>query len=569
MNYLLLEKRRRSDLLTVESFVALTLWKFLEAENDIKLHLIETETLSPLIPVNVTFISNQIDIFDRLNEEKSMKLPMLKINNGSYNIIGLCSVLRAICRLTQLSTTKGKLATQLLGFKENCLLSSATVSLWVQFCEQDIQQCYARLIASSNDTQDFPLEMLKLEAEFKNPVRMHNVFKVVREAKKNRSIQSESALNVDIEHKYCHGNEANLSDFILYVMFKVIFLTVLNDTDFENHIPLILKWYRNMDIEFSELNDITMSLLTNTSPKYIVFKDDLPIVEANGKYFSLFKRQLVGHKMKKCKNLTNQNEIDVILSKLASLNINMKSEPGNDENVIDDKLVEELLSSGEFPKDRHDRKKSQLKSFVSEVLRIARDGDTIVDFCSGTGHVGLLIALLLPTCKVIILENKEESIKRANIKAKKLQLTNVTYYQCNLEYFNETFTIGVSLHACGIATDLVLDKCYRISANFVSSPCCYGKIQDLGNLPQSQLFRDILNANELIKISHCADQTHDERNVAHINMDKARQGYLCMDIIDTDRSLRAQELGYKVRLTRLFPEDCTLKNRLLVGVHMK
>lgn len=568
MNCLLLERKTGTNEITIESFIALTLCKFLDTdEEQIKIQLIETDQPTSSVAININDIRHENYCND--DERKYIQLPMLKINDGNYNIIGICSVLRGICRLMQLSPTQGSMATKLLGFKENCLLSASTSSLWVSFCEQDIVQCLINIMKTSDEIIEFPLEMLKLECEFRNPVRMHNVFKVVREAKKDRSIQSESATKVDLEHKYCHGNEANLSDFILYVIFKLIFLTVMNENEFENNIPHILKWYRNMDTEFSTLCDIIMMLLWIKVPlKVVYFKKELPVVEANGKYFSLFKRQLIGHKMKKCKSYTNQNEIDLILSKLNGLNIDIKSEPGDEnQSIIDDNIIEELLSSGEFPQDRMDRKKSQLKSFVSEVIKIAHDDDIIVDFCSGTGHVGLLIALLLPNCKVIILENKEESIKRANIKAKILKLNNVSYYQCNLEYFNEKFTIGVSLHACGIATDLVLDKCYKMRANFVSSPCCYGKIQDLGNLPQSEIFRKILSADDLIKISHCSDQTHDQKNVKHINLDKARQGYFCMDIIDTDRSLRAQELGYIVQLTRLYPEDCTLKNRLLIGIY--
>lgn len=133
------------------------------------------------------------------------------------------------------------------------------------------------------------------------------------------------------------------------------------------------------------------------------------------------------------------------------------------------------------------------------------------------------------------------------------------------EYFNEKFSIGLSLHACGVATDLVLKKCWKNNANFICSPCCYGKIQDLGSLPQSQIYRDVLSARDIISISHCSDQTHDAKNVKHINVEKAQQGYYCMDVIDTDRLLRARELGYTTQLKRLFPEDCTLKNRLLVG----
>lgn len=560
MNSLLLERKKGSNEVTIESFIALTLWKFLEAKEEINVQLIETDFVTSTISLNSANISD----YQKNHEGKSMKSPMLKINDGNYNIIGLCSVLRGICRVMQ--TKNNSMATKLLGFKENCLLSASTTSLWVSFCEQDIIKCLKNLMELANDdVSEFPIEILKLECEFNNPVRMHNVFKVVRETKKDKSIQSESATKVDLEHKYCHGNEANLSDFILYVIFKIIFLTVTNE-NIQHIVPHIHKWYHNMDMEFSTLNNIIMMLLETIPQKYIYFKKELPVVEANGKYFSLFKRQLIGHKMKKCKSLTNQNEIDLILAKLQHVDI--KSLPGESLNIIDDQVIEDLLNAGEFPQDRLDRKKSQLKSMVSEVIKIAQDDEVIVDFCSGTGHVGLLIALMLPQCKVIILENKEESIKRASDKAKKLQLHNVTFYQCNLEYFNESFTLGVSCHACGIATDLVLDKCYKMKANFVSSPCCYGKIQDLGNnLPQSHMFRMILSADEIIKISHCSDQTHDERNVKHINLDKARQGYFCMDIIDTDRSLRAQELGYSVRLTRLYPEDCTLKNRLLIGIH--
>lgn len=138
------------------------------------------------------------------------------------------------------------------------------------------------------------------------------------------------------------------------------------------------------------------------------------------------------------------------------------------------------------------------------------------------------------------------------------------YFQ---NYFNENFDIGISLHACGVATDLVLAKCWRKCATFVSSPCCYGKIQNLGCLPQCAAFSKVLSADEMIKISHCADQTHDVKNVKHATEAKTHQGYFCMDVIDTDRLLRSRELGYVTQLKRLYPEECTPKNRLLVGVH--
>lgn len=580
MDTLLLDCKGKTDHfceLTVESYVALSLWSFLNGREKIKVKIIEDTSSKNAITVAVNYreLCGEIDFVQHEAEKCTQKLPMFVADNGNYTIIGLCSVLRAICRLMQTSETAGQLATQLLGHKDNCLLATSEVSLWVSFCEREMISCAENLLKTPFRNEDdlllFPIEMLKLEHEFKNPMRCHNVYKIVRETKKNRSIQSESATKVDLEHKYCHGNEANLSDYVLYVIFKLIFVTVIDDENvFINNLPLVMKWLQNMENEMANLKETTTNLLITCRKIRIRFMEELPCVVPNGKCFSLFKRQLSGQKTKKKarKMLVDQNEIESILAKLKALDFEIKSEPGNvnEQNSLNDSFIEELLTCGELPADRFVRKKHQLKSLAAKVLKIAHDGDIIVDFCSGTGHLGILIAKLLPKCRIIILENKEESIKRASQKSKSLQLTNVSFYQCNLEYFNEKFTVGASLHACGVATDLLLNKCYKMKASFVCSPCCYGKIQDLGNLPQSKIFKDVFSTREFINISHCSDQTHDEKNVKNVNVEKAQQGYFCMDVIDTDRSLRAKELGYDVKLTRLVPEDCTPKNRLLVGL---
>lgn len=38
--------------------------------------------------------------------------------------------------------------------------------------------------------------------------------------------------------------------------------------------------------------------------------------------------------------------------------------------------------------------------------------------------------------------------------------------------------IQVALHACGVATDMVMEHCVQAGATFVISPCCYGFIQN-------------------------------------------------------------------------------------------
>ena len=56
------------------------------------------------------------------------------------------------------------------------------------------------------------------------------------------------------------------------------------------------------------------------------------------------------------------------------------------------------------------------------------------------------------------------------------------------------FDIGFALHACGVATDLVLQLCESKRAAFVVCPCCYGSIQSghTVSYPRSKVGDNIL-----------------------------------------------------------------------------
>ncbi|KAJ7396937.1 Glutathione S-transferase C-terminal domain-containing protein [Pitangus sulphuratus] len=129
-------------------------------------------------------------------------------------------------------------------------------------------------------------------------------------------------------------------------------------------------------------------------------------------------------------------------------------------------------------RDRALRKQQQLNNLVAVVTKLAKPGDVIVDFCSGGGHVGIVLAHMMPSCQVVLIENKELSLIRAKDRSDELGLNNVWFIQANLDYFKGTFNIGVALHACGVATDMVIEHCIRARAAFVISPCCYGFIQN-------------------------------------------------------------------------------------------
>ncbi|XP_059082180.1 glutathione S-transferase C-terminal domain-containing protein homolog [Tigriopus californicus] len=197
----------------------------------------------------------------------------------------------------------------------------------------------------------------------------------------------------------------------------------------------------------------------------------------------------------------------------------------------------------------------------SEGCHRDRQWPIIVDFCSGGGHLGILLAFLLPRAQIYLVENKEESLRRAFERVDKLGLSNVGFFQCNLDYFSGGFDIGVSLHACGVATDLVLKACLDNQAHFVCCPCCYGSVQEnhILTYPKSLAFQEMSwNFRDYLVLGHTADQTH-------VNHEKTLQGFRAMDIVDSDRALEAIERGYQVQLTTLWPPSCTPKNNLLVG----
>ncbi|GAA6078556.1 glutathione S-transferase C-terminal domain-containing protein isoform X1 [Tachysurus ichikawai] len=90
------------------------------------------------------------------------------------------------------------------------------------------------------------------------------------------------------------------------------------------------------------------------------------------------------------------------------------------------------------------RKRQQLNNLVAMVKMLAGTNHTIVDFCSGGGHVGIVLAHTLPQCRVILIENKEESLVRARDRSSQLGLQNISFVQANLDYFVGNFQVGVS-----------------------------------------------------------------------------------------------------------------------------
>lgn len=361
------------------------------------------------------------------------------------------------------------------------------------------------------------------------------------------------------QHVYAEGSCLTLADIIIFVCIHIL-LSMFSGETIMKLLPLTRRWYDRMIMDQVVLKCLKYLPALNEESSTLS-NCELPRVPNESLYKSDPKRYKPRNRI-----YTRQEGVEESLALIESLGIEVKlvGEPFGIEMSFDWSAIpyEATPEGGSLPPARLKKKQQQLENMCKSVLKLAKVGNIIVDFCSGSGHLGILVAYLLPQCSVILLENKEESLGRAKRRVEKLKLTNVKLYQCNLDYFKGDFDIGMSLHACGVATDLVIQQCIRKNAAFVSCPCCYGSLRDCHQLtyPRSEAFKTRVEQSNYLILSHAADQTHDEQNL------KTKQGYKCMAIIDTDRKLQAEQFNYTVYLAKFIPESCTPKNHILVGI---
>lgn len=204
---------------------------------------------------------------------------------------------------------------------------------------------------------------------------------------------------------------------------------------------------------------------------------------------------------------------------------------------------------------RANRKEDQLKSMLSCILRLipkesteavdrrgegTKTATTIVDFGGGSGHLGIPLALLLPNCKIVVVDLNRRSIDLLHDKAesvikeidseidrqklyadfinpssfendyyndhpsfqccggsignsdgygdnnaknnntnnyKRKVLANLFTFYGPVEDYREKFDMAIALHLCGEATDVCLRKAISYqAASIVVAPCCVGKL---------------------------------------------------------------------------------------------
>eukprot|EP00939_MAST-03C_sp_MAST-3C-sp1_P001324 g1324.t1 len=227
---------------------------------------------------------------------------------------------------------------------------------------------------------------------------------------------------------------------------------------------------------------------------------------------------------------------------------------------------------------RGKRKRQQLESMIEHLKDIVKPGDTIVDFGCGQGHLGLLVAFVFPTCRVVLIDNNPHKLKMIREKMEKLEKSS-SYCAVSMKDRVSTyldmdavscisFDVGVGLHCCGPLTDAVIDRCVDMGASICISPCCYGKIAPTV-------------ANMCTKVSSNADRVNAWKSVARgadFNPGPAhsfdprswmfRRAKQCMNWIDGSlRATRLRERGYeRIVVKNMLPLTCSPKNNILCAI---
>ncbi|CAN2388924.1 Methyltransferase domain [Pristimantis euphronides] len=535
---------------------------------------------------------------------QSCRLPAVIDASGTFCRAGLAVVLRYIIQKTYILDQSRKDVLELLGFKKTCLKACAEVSQWTRLCEISIPLAVETFL--KDPSAAIPPEVHQLERKLGEPVRVHNDDKIRRQkmqqqmksngAGQRKEVQEEvserslpkpasleltaalSKLHVKdvpsktarkpahirkakasdlpaLEHVFAEGLYFTLTDVVLLPCIHH-FLVALQKVSPEKiySLPLIINWYKRV----LQVQGVQKA----AAASHITF---LHFLHVNSQHQEPLASSKLDTEDKGFPDSHFLGGPRPTMTKLKDHGIEAVFSPHPcPSQTIDWGSLPAAVSpaEGKMSSDRALRKQQQLNNLLSVVTHMAKPGDTIVDFCSGGGHVGIVLAYVLPSCQIVLIENKEESLMRARDRSNGLGLTNIWFIQANLDYFTGKFNIGVALHACGVATDMVIEHCIVARAAFVICPCCYGFIQNTvkTTFPRSCRFQNVLSNKEHMVLCRFADQT-----AVQLPLQRRLIGKNCMGLVDLDRAWAAEQCGYKAQVVSMEPESCSPKNNLIVG----
>ncbi len=205
----------------------------------------------------------------------------------------------------------------------------------------------------------------------------------------------------------------------------------------------------------------------------------------------------------------------------------------------------------------HDKKQGKFRQIcrftehISDIYeKLPQDNELLVyDLCCGKSYLGFAVYHYLTVIRkrqvnMLSVDLKSETVKRCEMIAKELGFNGMHFICDDIRNLpkNKNPDLVLSLHACDIATDIVLDSAMELKAKVIlSTPCCHRYLNDKINAPQ---------------LSFVTDFPH-------------LKNKLCEVLTDSIRLARLRAHGYKVSAIELTDPDDTPKNTLLRAIRVK
>ena len=193
---------------------------------------------------------------------------------------------------------------------------------------------------------------------------------------------------------------------------------------------------------------------------------------------------------------------------------------------------------------REDLKKARETAALLEQLeRIVRPDRLLVDAAAGKAYVGLLAAELLGVTRVHVIEHEPRRAALCRQAAARLsRAAEVHIVEDDVAHaaaWPASPDVVVGLHACGSASDAILDAAVAVDARYILVvPCCYAAAVAFS--PTAEARADALGVPRHAEV---------RRRVV-------------MSLIDAERTLRLEAAGWETTVAALVPPTVTPHNLL-------
>ncbi len=191
--------------------------------------------------------------------------------------------------------------------------------------------------------------------------------------------------------------------------------------------------------------------------------------------------------------------------------------------------------------------------YINEIVpRLPREGELyILDLCCGKSYLTFAAYWFLTAVKgrqvaMLGADRKTDVIAYCREVAEKLGYTGLTFRCCDINELvpERRPALVLSLHACDIATDIVLTTAARLEAEVIlSTPCC-----------QHQLMEQLSTESRL------------GGELAPLLQHSLLKQKLAVALTDALRCKRLEAAGYKVDVTELIDPENTPKNLMIRAI---